>query len=273
VVVNDLGGSVVGEGADASVADEVVGEIRAAGGRAVASHESVATPEGGAAIVQAALDEFGRIDAVVSNAGIYEMAPFEDLSVDQWRRMINVHLDGGFYLAQPAYRAMMEQGSGRFVFISSSGGAFGIPYATHYSAAKAGIVGLSNNIAIEGARHGILSNTVMPYGHSRMADLGGEPAPGSLRTRIEAELVVPLTVFLASRACELTHQNYSACAGRYARVFMAAADGWYPEPGSTPSADDLLAHFAELTAIEPFSFPGSIVDEMLVVAEHLGIDI
>jgi hypothetical protein len=80
-------------------------------------------------------------------------------------------------------------------------------------------------------------------------------------------------VFLASRACELTHQNYSACAGRYARVFMAAADGWYPEPGSTPSADDLLAHFAELTAIEPFSIPGSIVDEMLVVAERLGIDI
>jgi NAD(P)-dependent dehydrogenase (short-subunit alcohol dehydrogenase family) len=273
VVVNDLGGSMVGEGADASVADQVVAEIRAGGGRAVASHDSVATPEGGAAIVQGALDEFGRVDAVVSNAGIYEMLPFEQISADQWQRMLTVHLDGSFYLAQPAYRAMMEQGYGRFVFISSSGGAFGIPHATHYSAAKAGIIGLSNNIAIEGAGHGIRSNTVMPYGHSRMADLGGEPEPGSLRARIEPELVVPLTVFLASRACELTHQNYSACAGRYARVFTAAAEGWYSAPGSVPSADDLLAHLDELAAVEPFTVPGSLVDEMVVVAEHLGIDI
>lgn len=273
VVVNDLGGSVAGEGADASVADQVVAEIRAAGGRAVASHDSVATPEGGAAIVQSALDEFGRVDAVVSNAGIYEMLPFEELTADHWRRMLTVHLDGSFYLAQPAYRAMMEQGYGRFVFISSSGGAFGIPYASHYAAAKAGIVGLSNNIAIEGAGHGILSNTVMPYGHSRMADFGGEPTPGSLRARIDPELVVPLAVFLASRACELTHQNYSACAGRYARVFMGAADGWFAETGSAPTADDLLAHLDDLSAIEPFTVPGSLVDEMAVVAQHLGIDI
>lgn len=121
VVVNDLGGSMHGDGSDASVADRVVEEIQRAGGVAVASHDSVDSPEGGEAIVRTAVDQFGRLDAVVSNAGIFNSIPFEELSADDWRRMLRVHLDGGFYLSQPAYRVMTAQGYGRFVFISSSG--------------------------------------------------------------------------------------------------------------------------------------------------------
>lgn len=263
VIVNDLGGTMHGEGADTTVADRVVAEIEAAGGRAVASHESVDTPEGGAAIVAAAVDNFGRLDAVVSNAGIFNSIPFDELSAAHWRSMLGVHLDGGFYLSQPAYRVMKTQGYGRFVFVSSSGGMFGQPLEAHYAAAKAGLVGLSNVIAIEGAAHGILSNTVLPFGFSRMVtETVGDPKAleeiGFLEL-IKPELVVPMVVFLASRGCELSHQNFSACAGRFARVFVGLGAGWLADGdgdgdgAGAPSAEDIAAHLSEVSATEPFT--------------------
>ncbi|WIM86755.1 SDR family NAD(P)-dependent oxidoreductase [Candidatus Mycobacterium wuenschmannii] len=275
VVVNDLGGSMHGDGEDTSVADAVVKEIEDAGGTAVASHDSVDSPEGGRAICDAALDNFGRIDAVVSNAGIFNSVAFKDLSHDQWTRMLRVHLDGGFNLGQPAYRAMKEQGYGRFVFISSSGGMFGQPSEAHYAAAKAGLVGLSNVIAIEGAEHGIKSNTVLPFGFSRMVtETIGDPKAleeiGFTKV-IKPELVVPIVVFLASRACELTHQNYSACGGRFARVFVGLGEGWLADPESEPSADDVAAHLSEVSATDPFTVPGSIFEEVFAICERLGV--
>jgi NAD(P)-dependent dehydrogenase (short-subunit alcohol dehydrogenase family) len=275
VVVNDLGGTMHGEGADTTVADEVVAEIEGAGGVAVASHDSVASPEGGEAIVRTAIERFGRLDAVVSNAGIFNSIAFDELSADDWRRMLGVHLDGGFYLSQPAYKVMKEQRYGRFVFISSSGGMFGQPWESHYAAAKAGLVGLSNVIAIEGAEHGILSNTVLPFGFSRMVtETVGDPEAlkqiGFLDV-IKPELVVPMIVFLASRACEFSHQNYSACAGRFARVFIGLGEGWFAEKDSNPTADDIQAHLSEVSATEPFTVPGSIFEEVFAVAAQLGV--
>jgi NAD(P)-dependent dehydrogenase (short-subunit alcohol dehydrogenase family) len=275
VVVNDLGGSMHGSGADATVADQVVEEIERAGGVAVASHESVDSPEGGNAIVHTAIENFGRLDAVVSNAGIFNSVPFDELSAQDWRRMLGVHLDGGFYLSQPAYHVMKSQGYGRFVFIASSAGMFGQPLEAHYAAAKAGLVGLTNVIAIEGAEHGIRANTVLPFGFSRMVtETVGDPKAleetGFLKV-IRPELVVPIVVFLASRACEFSHHNYSACAGRFARVFVGLGDGWLAQPDSDPTADDILAHLAEISATEPYSVPGSIFDEVFGVCERLGI--
>jgi NAD(P)-dependent dehydrogenase (short-subunit alcohol dehydrogenase family) len=275
VVVNDLGGSMHGDGADTSVADGVVGEIERTGGVAVASHDSVDSPQGGEAIVRAAVDRFGRLDAVVSNAGIFNSIPFDELSAEDWRRMLSVHLDGGFYLSQPAYRVMRSQGYGRFVFISSSGGMFGQPLEAHYAAAKAGLVGLANVIAIEGAQHGILANTVLPFGFSRMVtETVGDPKAleetGFLKV-IQPELVVPIVVYLASRACEFTHHNYSACAGRFARVFVGLGEGWLAEPDSHPTADDIAAHLAEVSGTEPFTVPGSIFEEVFAVCDRLGV--
>lgn len=275
VVVNDLGGSMRGDGADSSVADLVVDEIAAAGGVAVASHDSVDSPAGGEAIVATAIERFGRLDAVISNAGIFNSIAFEDMPADDWRRMLRVHLDGGFYLSQPAYRIMMRQGYGRFVFVSSSGGMFGQPLEAHYAAAKAGLVGLSNVIAIEGAQHGIRSNTVLPFGFSRMVtDTVDDPEAvedaGFLRA-IRPELVVPIVVYLASRDCDLTHHNYSACAGRFARVFVGLGAGWIAEPDSRPTADDIAAQLAQVSATEPFTVPGSIFDEVFDVCDRLGI--
>ena len=227
------------------------------------------------AIVATAVDRFGRLDAVVSNAGIFNSVPFDQLSADDWRRMLSVHLDGGFYLSQPAYRVMKTAGYGRFVFISSSGGMFGQPLEAHYAAAKAGLVGLTNVIAIEGAEHGILANTVLPFGFSRMVtETVGDPKAlediGFLNV-IKPELVVPIVAFLASRACKVTHQNYSACAGRFARVFVGLGQGWLADADSNPTADDLAAHLAEVSATEPFTVPSSIFEEVFAVCAQLGV--
>jgi NAD(P)-dependent dehydrogenase (short-subunit alcohol dehydrogenase family) len=186
VVVNDPGGTMRGQGSDPDVADQVVEEIGRAGGVAVASHDSVAAPEGGEAIVRAAIERFGRLDAVVSNAGIFHTVDFEALALADWRRMIDVHLDGSFHVAQAAFRVMRAQGGGRFVFITSSAGLFGQPQSAHYAAAKAGIVGLSNVVAVEGAAHGILSNCVLPFGFSRMVTERGGRGGGAVPARHRA---------------------------------------------------------------------------------------
>ena len=274
VVVNDLGTTMHGEGSDPGVADQVVAEIERAGGVAVASHDSVASPEGGEAIVRTAVERFGRLDAVVSNAGIFQTVEFDNLALADWQRMREVHLDGSFHLSQPAFRVMKAQGYGRFVFIASSAGLFGQPLAAHYAAAKAGIVGLTNVIAIEGAAHGILANSVLPFGHSRMVtetvgDREQLPVELAFLRAIDPELVVPIVVFLASRACEFTHHNYSACAGRYARVFIGLAEGWLAGPGTT--ADDVAAHLSEVSATAPFTVPSSIFDEVVGIWTRLGI--
>ena len=189
--------------------------------------------------------------------------------------MLNVHLDGSFHLSQPAFRIMKSQGYGRVVFVASSAGLFGQPQAAHYAAAKAGIVGLSNVIAIEGAAHGILANSVLPFGSSRMITetVGGEQvaAQSPFLSALDPKLVVPIVVFLASRACEFTHQNYSAGAGRYARVFIGLGKGWLAEAGSEPTADDIAAHLAQVSATEPFIVPSSIVDEVVEICARRGI--
>src|ERR1700743_715438 len=275
VVVNDLGGSMRGQGADSTVADEVVDEIRQAGGAAVASYDSVDSQEGGQAIVDASVKGFGRRDAVVSNAGIFGSEAFEDLSPDDWTRMLRVHLDGGFYLSQPAFRVMKKNGGGRLVFISSSAGIFGQPMEAHYAAAKAGLVGLTNVIAIEGEAHGILANSVMPTGFSRMVTetVGDEKflAESGFMQAIRPELVVPLVTFLASSACTFTHRNYSAAAGRYARVFVGLSEGWLADAESRPTAADIEAQLAQISATGGFQAPASIVDEVLEVCERRGV--
>jgi NAD(P)-dependent dehydrogenase (short-subunit alcohol dehydrogenase family) len=276
VVVNDVGSTMSGHGADSTVADDVVKEIEDAGGVAVASRHSVASAEGGAAIVATARDAFGRLDAVVSNAGIFHTAAFEDLAADDWRRMVDVHLNGSFYLSQPAFQVMRSQGYGRIVFIASSAGLFGQPNSAHYAAAKAGIVGLANVIAIEGAAHGILANCVLPFGYSRMVTetVGDRAELGDALPFLDAihpELVVPVVSYLASRSCTFTHRCYSACAGRFARVFIGLGQGWVSEPGSEPSADDLERNIDEASVTEPFIVPDSIFDEVADTCRLLGI--
>jgi NAD(P)-dependent dehydrogenase (short-subunit alcohol dehydrogenase family) len=161
------------------------------------------------------------------------------------------------------------------VFVASSAGLFGQPNSAHYAAAKAGLVGLANVIAIEGAEHGILANTVLPFGTTRMVTetLGDVPeASGSeFLQAISPDLVVPMVVFLASRDCPVTHHMYSACAGRFARAFAGLAEGWLAPPGTPPAAEDIAEHWDEVSATDPYSVPASIFDEVAGICTRLGI--
>ncbi|NNC43253.1 MAG: SDR family NAD(P)-dependent oxidoreductase, partial [Acidimicrobiia bacterium] len=162
VVVNDLGGAVDGTGAGSAAADEVVEDIVEAGGAAVAEYSSVATPEGGSAIVQKALDEFGRIDVVINNAGILRDKSFGKMSPGEVELVLDVHLRGAFYVTMAAFGHMKEQAYGRVVVTTSGSGLFGNFGQTNYGAAKAGLVGLTNVLAIEGAKYNIKANAVAP---------------------------------------------------------------------------------------------------------------
>jgi len=276
VVVNDIGSSVTGDGTDRAVVDVVVDEIRAAGGTAVASTDSVATPEGGAAVIQTALDAFGRIDALVSNAGIYETCPYDELTLERWRRMLQVHLDGAFHVTQPAFRAMKAQGYGRIVMIASNMAAFGHVENNHYGAAKGGIIGLTHNLALEGEQHGIFVNAVLPIGQTRMMMGSVEeedlhPIQRALFDRSSADRVAPLVTYLASRDCTANHQLFSAAGGRYARVFLGLCEGWMADTEAVPTAEDVAAHLDEITDTERFTVPGRVGDEMALLVERYGL--
>jgi NAD(P)-dependent dehydrogenase (short-subunit alcohol dehydrogenase family) len=224
----------------------------------VASHASVSTPEGGEAIVQAALDNFGKIDIVINNAGILRDKTFAKLENKDLDAVLDVHLKGAFYVSQPAFRAMKENGYGRFVFTASNAGVFGNFGQTNYGAAKMGLVGLSNVLAVEGAKAGIKSNVICPIARTRMT----EELLGPLADKVSPELVTPMVVYLASEQCELTHEVFSAGGGRYARVFVGLAPGWYADGQQEVSADDIAAHIDQIRAQDGYTVPNSIADEI-----------
>jgi NAD(P)-dependent dehydrogenase (short-subunit alcohol dehydrogenase family) len=258
VVVNDLGGSAAGVGSDASAAQKVVDEITAKGGSAVASHDSVSTPEGGQAIVQTALDNFGKVDIVINNAGILRDKTFAKLEHQDLDAVLDVHLKGAFHVSQPAFRVMKENGYGRFVFTASNAGVFGNFGQTNYGAAKMGLVGLSNVLSLEGAKANIKSNVICPIARTRMT----EELLGPLAELVEPELVTPMVVYLASEACGYTHEVFSAGGGRYARVFVGLAPGWFAGKGVEVSAEDVAAHIDDIRNQDGYIVPGSVTDEL-----------
>jgi NAD(P)-dependent dehydrogenase (short-subunit alcohol dehydrogenase family) len=258
VVVNDLGGSVNGEGGSDAAAQRVVDEIKATGGDAVPNYHSVSTPEGGESIVKTAVDAFGKVDVVINNAGILRDKSFAKLSWEDLDAVLDVHLKGAFYVSQPAFKVMKENGYGRFVFTSSNSGIFGNFGQANYGAAKAGLVGLSNVIAIEGAKAGILSNVLMPVAATRMT----EEILGDFMEAVKPELVTPLVTFLASEACTFTHETFSAAGGRFARVFIGLAPGWYGGKGHVPTAEDVLDNLAQIENQEGYIVPTSTGDEL-----------
>jgi NAD(P)-dependent dehydrogenase (short-subunit alcohol dehydrogenase family) len=200
VVVNDLGGGMDGRGGGSSMADAVVKEIAEAGGQAVASYDSVATAQGGEAIVETAVDRFGKVDIVINNAGILRDKTFVKLAAEDLESVIDVHLKGAFFVTQPAFRSMKENGYGRLLFTSSTSGLLGNFGQTNYGAAKAGLLGLSNVLALEGAKYGIKSNVIAPTARTRLT----EDLLGPMAERLAPECVTPLALYLVSEACEVT---------------------------------------------------------------------
>ena len=248
VVVNDLGTSRRGEGSDLSMAGAVVDEIRAAGGEAVANGDSVATAEGSAALVRAALDAWGRVDILIHNATINRHGPFRDLAFADFSAVIDVHLMGTFHLAKAAFPRMCDAGYGRIILVSSIVGLYGEKNVAAYAAGKAAVIGLANALALEGAEHGVTANCIVPAAQTRLAegrDTDGFPPWGS-------DLVAPAVGWLAHESCKATGELYIALAGRMAQAYVAETRGVYQPQWTIEKLAARLSEIADRSRQEVF---------------------
>jgi len=223
VLINDNGSSLDGSGADAGPAQDVVREIEAMGGEAAACTESVTTPEGGRAIIEAALDSFGKVDVLIHSAGNSRFCPLEELTHEEFRSVVDIHLLGGFNVVQPLFPRMRKQGYGRVVLTGSIGGIYTMPTVAPYAVSKAGLIGLSQSIAIEGADRDIKSNIILPGASTRMVegiDTTGFPPMGP-------ELVAPVVGWMVHEDCSISGEMIISAAGRVARAFITESEGVY----------------------------------------------
>jgi NAD(P)-dependent dehydrogenase (short-subunit alcohol dehydrogenase family) len=223
VVVNDTGSVLNGAGVDNGPADEVVREIEAAGGEALVCAESVATPAGGEAIINAALNRYGRIDILIHNAGNVRPASLKEMTQADFDSVLDVHLRGAFHVVRPAFPLMCKAHYGRVVLTSSIGGLYGNHRVANYGMAKAGLIGLSNVVALEGAEEGVKCNLIVPGAVTRMA----EGIDVSAYPPMSPDLVAPVVGWLAHEACSITGEMLISIAGRVARAYIGESRGVY----------------------------------------------
>jgi len=274
VVVNDIGGSVTGDGSDAATAGAVVDEIRELGGQAVADTHSVTSPEGGQAIIDTALRAWGRVDIVINNAGIVGDAPFEDMTADPLIPLIDVHLKGAFYVTRPAWTVMRERGYGRILNTCSAAGILGAERMSNYGAAKTGLIGFTRVLAAEGAGHNIKVNAIAPIAYTRMlahaVDGAGrqddEAAQAILDDlvaqylqKLDPALVAPVAAFLTHRKCPVSGEIYTVGAGHVARFFVGRTKGFYR---SGLSVEDVRDHLDEIRDEAGYTVPRGPADEI-----------
>ncbi|MER7362208.1 SDR family NAD(P)-dependent oxidoreductase [Nonomuraea wenchangensis] len=223
VVVNDLGGALDGTGASAGPAAEVAELINKNGGQAVANAGNIATPEGARAVVDAAVDAFGKVDIVINNAGILRDKSFGKMTVEEFDAVLAVHVRGSFLVSLAAYPIMKAAGYGRVVNTSSPAGLFGNFGQANYSTAKMGLVGLTKTLGIEGARSGIRANAIAPVAWTRMTE---SLLPAEFEAKFTPERVSALVAYLVHDSCEVSGEVFTVGAGRVARVFVAEGPGW-----------------------------------------------
>ena len=263
VVVNDLGGAADGTGSGTNMADEVVKEITEAGGKAVANYDSVSTPEGGEAIVKTALDSFGKVDVVINNAGILRDKTFAKLAPEDLEIVLDVHLKGAFFVSQPAFKVMKENGYGRLIFTASAAGIFGNFGQTNYGAAKMGLVGLSNVLAQEGAKYNIKINALAPTAGTRMTE---GLLPDEAFDLLTPETVTPAVLFLVSEDAP-TRTILGAGAGSFAVSRIVECPGkWLPPEEQTP--EGIAANWDAISATEGENQPGAGAEQTVKKNGH-----
>lgn len=243
IVVNDVGADLTGAGADQGPAEEVAREIAALGGEAVATTASVATPAGGKAIIQTALDTYGKIDILIHNAGNVRHGSLEDLSQEDFDAVIDVHLRGAFHVIRPAFPVMAKANYGRIVLTGSIGGLYSLAKSLPYAVAKSGLIGMNNAVALDGADKGIKSNIILPGAMTRMGGLlDTEKFPPC-----GPELVAPVVAWLAHESCSITGEMLVSMAGRVARAMIAETEGVYRP---TWTSEEVAEHLEEIRDTE-----------------------
>ena len=262
VVVNDLGGSVDGSGSDKGAAAKVVDEIVALGGEAVADTNSVASAEGGEAIVQTALDAFGTVDIVINNAGILRDKAFHNMDGSLVDPVFDVHLKGAFNVTGPAFRVMREKGYGRIISTSSAAGIFGNFGQANYGAAKMGLVGFTRVLAVEGARFNIAANAIAPIALTRMT----EDLLGDLGQKLQPDYVAPLVTFLAHESCDATGRVFSVGGGRVAEIFIGECQGFTDADLSPESVRD---NWSTICDRDGYAVPAQIAEETKMFVDAL----
>ena len=264
VVVNDLGGSMEGVGADAEPASAVAAEIVAAGGVAIADNSDVATPAGAQALIDSAVEQFGRLDIVINNAGIVRWAGFPEADGDNLASHLAVHVTGSFNTTRAAWPHMVEQEYGRVV-MTTSAGMFGLPNNVSYATAKGAVIGLTRSLTTAGAAHGIKVNLIAPAAMTRMA---GQSADEAGSPQMSPELVAPMAAFLAHEACPVSGEIYAAGAGRFARIFIASTQG-YVHAGSEPTIENVAENWATINDETGYYVPTDLPDWSAAFMAHL----
>lgn len=247
VVVNDLGGTFDGSGSDATPAQQVVDEIKAAGGEAVANYDSVAEWESAQNIIRAALDTYGRVDALINNAGILRDKSLLKMELEDYRKIMAVHLDGTFYCTKAAFAAMKEQTYGRIVSTASAAGLYGNFGQTNYGAAKMGIAGMMNCVTQEGARYNIKANTIVPTAGTRLTFT---VMPEDVIGKVKPEFVAPIVAWLCSEQCDESGKMFSAGGGYFSRAAVVEGPGVVFDAGKEISIEMIIEKFDQINSLE-----------------------
>lgn len=251
VVVNDLGGSMEGTGSETAPASEVAGEIADAGGAALADASDISTSAGAQSLVEAAIGTFGHVDVVINNAGIIRWAGFPEVDEENLAKHLAVHTFGSFHVTRALWPHMVERSYGRILMTTSSG-LFGLKNNTSYATAKAAVIGLTRNLAVAGAPHGIKANLIAPAAMTRMAGGGDDAA-------MAPELVAPMAAYLAHESCAVSGEIYAAGAGRFSRIFLAMTSGYVHEGGDV-TIEDVAAHWDAINDPAAYSVPKDLRD-------------
>ncbi|MFH0789043.1 MAG: SDR family NAD(P)-dependent oxidoreductase, partial [Pseudomonadota bacterium] len=249
VVVNDLGGPRDGAGSGSTrAADQVVEEIKALGGQAVASYDSVSTPEGGQAIVRKAIEAFGQLDILINNAGILRDKTLAKMEPEAWQAVLDVHLNGAYHVTRPAFLKMRERGYGRIIMTTSAAGLFGNFGQANYSAAKLGLAGFMNTLKLEGEKHNIKVNTVAPIAATRLTE---DVLPPDLFEKLKPEFVTPLILTLCAESCPHTGQVFNAGFGYFNKAAIVSGPGLTLGEGKTiPTVEEIHQHWQAINSLE-----------------------